>query len=133
MLKVNGTITQVEQIIIMGHSNCGGIRALMTKDEAEIKAGVNKTDFIDKWMRLGLPAREKTHRYASHLSPEDQLCYCEKESVNVSLANLLSFPWVKEAVNQGNLSIHGWYYNMTKCSLSTWTMSLQVSENAIWD
>ncbi|KAK3270259.1 hypothetical protein CYMTET_21335 [Cymbomonas tetramitiformis] len=124
---------KVEQIIIMGHSNCGGIRALMTKDEAELKAGVNKTDFIDTWMRLGLPARERTHRYASHLSPEDQLCYCEKESVNVSLANLLSFPWVKEAVNQGNLSIHGWYYNMTACSLSTWTMRLHVSEYEIWD
>ena len=40
------------------------------------------------------------------------LAACEKEAILVSLKNLMTFPWVRERVNRGQLSLHGWYYNI---------------------
>lgn len=47
-------------------------------------------------------------RYCPHDGFEDKCRYCEKESVNVSLGNLLTFPWIKESVSKGELVLHGW-------------------------
>ena len=46
-------------------------------------------------------------------APEEQARACEKEAILVSLRNLLTFPWVKERVASGRLSLHGWYYNIS--------------------
>ena len=70
----------VENIIIMGHANCGGINALWEGDGG--------------------------------LSPEKQLIACEQEAILVSLENLLSFSFIKERVELGVLSIHGWYFDI---------------------
>ena len=38
---------------------------------------------------------------------------CEKEAILVSLKNLMSFPWVKERIAKGQLSLHGWHYDIS--------------------
>lgn len=97
----------VSDIIILGHSQCGGIGALMSSARGEI-AG----EFIGKWVSIAEPAREKVLRELSDVSEEQQLRACEKEAILVSLKNLMSFPWVREKVSRGQLSLHGWYYNI---------------------
>ena len=44
---------------------------------------------------------------------EEQSRYCEKEAINVSLANLLTFPWIKEKVTRKELGVHGWLYDVS--------------------
>eukprot|EP00238_Polyblepharides_amylifera_P012496 CAMPEP_0196580400 /NCGR_PEP_ID=MMETSP1081-20130531/28604_1 /TAXON_ID=36882 /ORGANISM="Pyramimonas amylifera, Strain CCMP720" /LENGTH=438 /DNA_ID=CAMNT_0041900259 /DNA_START=110 /DNA_END=1426 /DNA_ORIENTATION=- len=122
---------KVEHLVVLGHSHCGGIKALMTANmetgtpQSEDFGGV---DFISKWMRLAVPARERTKQFCKHLDFPDQCRFAEKESINVSLANLLTFPFVKEAVNKGTLNLHGWYYDISGLHLSTWNMRLLISE-----
>mmetsp|Transcript_39813 Transcript_39813/g.76108 ORF Transcript_39813/g.76108 Transcript_39813/m.76108 type:complete len:199 (+) Transcript_39813:985-1581(+) len=120
---------KVEHIIVMGHSRCGGIKALMESAENDdLSKGRYGMDFIPSWIKVALPARERTLRYCPDEKFEDKCRFCEKESVTVSLGNLLTFPWIKEGVNKGNLAIHGWYYDMDSFKLKTWDMKLFVSE-----
>lgn len=97
----------VSDIIILGHSQCGGINALMNSAKGEI-AG----EFISKWVSIAASARDKVLQEFADAPEEKQLRACEKESILVSLNNLMTFPWVRERVNRGQLSLHGWYYNI---------------------
>jgi len=98
---------EVSDIIILGHSNCGGIDALMESAQGE-EAG----EFIGKWVNIAAAARDKVLRDIPGETPEKQARACEKEAILVSLKNLMTFPWVKERVSKGQLSLHGWYYNI---------------------
>jgi len=119
---------KIEHIIIMGHSNCGGIRSLMDdKESDDIEAGKYGMDFIPKWMSLARPAREQAKRYCKEKDFQEQCTFCEREAINGSLGNLLTFPFVKDAINQRKLALHGWYYDMAGPHLSTWNMQLLIS------
>ncbi|XP_027357137.1 beta carbonic anhydrase 5, chloroplastic-like isoform X2 [Abrus precatorius] len=108
---------QVENLLVIGHSCCGGIRALMSmQDDA------NEKSFIKSWVVIGKNARIKAKAAASNLSFDEQCKHCEKESVNDSLLNLLTYPWIEEKVANEELSIHGGYYDFTDCSFEKWTL-----------
>ena len=98
---------RVPHVIIMGHSQCGGIRALM-----ESQSGGDMRVFIDPWMAIMAPTRdmiEKNH----HDAPLDEKCsLCERAAIGVSLANLSSFPFILQAVKHGHLQLHGWYFDI---------------------
>lgn len=98
---------EVSDIIVLGHSNCGGIGALMDSAKGE-KVG----EFIGKWVSIAASARDKVLTEMPQEEKEKQTRACEKEAILVSLKNLMTFPWVKERVAKGQLSVHGWYYNM---------------------
>ena len=100
---------QVEDIIVMGHARCGGIRALMTQPQAG--------DFVAAWMTIAQPAREAALK--SSPVPEIAQRCCEQEAVKLSLKNLLTFPWVNEAVDAGKLQTHGWYFDLETGTLFT--------------
>lgn len=97
---------KVETVIVLGHRQCGGIRALMLGEDGH--AG----SFVGRWMQIASRARnEVLARYKD--ADQDTLCrHCEMESITVSLENLLSFPFVKEAVDQGRLELHGIYFDI---------------------
>lgn len=99
---------KVERIIILGHAQCGGIRALM-EPEPEKK---NDFDFIRKWMKIAEPAKRSTLAKFGHASNEVQCRVCEQSSILNSLNNLVTFPWVKDAVKEGHLTVHGWYFDL---------------------
>ncbi|KAJ0961198.1 hypothetical protein J5N97_000820 [Dioscorea zingiberensis] len=108
---------QVANILVVGHSRCGGIRALMS-----MKRDDDTRSFIRDWVSIGKTARLSTEAAAGNLSFEKQCKHCEKESVNTSLLNLLTYPWIEERVNEGTLSLHGGYYDFTDCSFEKWTL-----------
>lgn len=103
---------QVEQIIILGHSGCGGIRALMQGRQAK-----NRVDFVGRWMDIANPAKEYVQSTRPHDSLEAQIRACEMVSIRVSLTNLMSFPFISARVETGNLALHGWYFNITEGAL----------------
>ncbi|KAG6550354.1 hypothetical protein Mapa_008317 [Marchantia paleacea] len=112
---------KVEHIIVIGHRNCGGIKALMSRKPEEFES-----DFIGSWMTCGLPAREHTLVNMAGKSFGDQCKYCEQEAINVSLANLLTFPWIKEKFEAGTLGVHGWYYDFVEGELTSWEVQRPV-------
>lgn len=98
---------EVSDIIILGHSECGGIEALMKATE-----NGDLGEFIGKWVNIAAPARDKVLEDLPEAPRDKQARACEKEAILISLKNLMTFPWIKERVAKGQLSIHGWYYNI---------------------
>jgi len=98
----------VEQIIILGHSGCGGIRALMDGE------GIteNHYEFIGAWVSIARAARERVLRELAGQPDAVQARACERWAITLSLDNLLSFPWIRERVEAGTLALHGWYFDI---------------------
>ena len=98
----------VEQIVILGHSGCGGIRALM---DGEGITG-NRYEFIGAWVSIARAAREQVLRELAGESEAVQARACERAAIALSLENLMSFPWIRERVEAGAMALHGWYFDM---------------------
>ncbi|KAD4179339.1 hypothetical protein E3N88_27930 [Mikania micrantha] len=111
---------QVENILVTGHSCCGGIRALMSMDDDD-----KNSSFIKNWVKVGKAAKSTTKANASNLSFDQQCKHCEKESINNSLLNLLTYPWLESRVAEGLLSLHGGYYDFVDCTYEKWTLDYQ--------
>lgn len=116
-LEFSVNALEVQNILVTGHSCCGGIRALMSMEDEE-----NSSSFIKNWVTVGKSARSRTKATTSNLSFDQQCKHCEKESINHSLLNLLTYPWVEERVAKGLLSLHGGYYNFVDCTYEKWTL-----------
>lgn len=97
---------QVENIIVMGHANCGGIKGLWESND------LDDSQFIHRWVSIAQEAKDwvKTH----HASEPDtvQLKACEQRAVLVSLQNLMGFDFVRERIEKGMLHLHGWYFDL---------------------
>jgi carbonic anhydrase len=100
---------KVEHIIVFGHSLCGGIQALMANDSDERKV---PSDFISAWMDIAEPARIQVKQQYSHLSATEQAQRCEELGIQISLENLLSFPWIADKVANNSLQLHGWHFDL---------------------
>lgn len=107
---------KVEYIVVIGHSACGGIKGLLSFPFD----GTSTTDFIEDWVKIALPAKNKVKsEFAGASFPE--LCgHCEKEAVNVSLGNLLSYPFVREGLVNKTLGLKGGYYDFVKGTFELW-------------
>ncbi|MEL7562780.1 carbonic anhydrase [Dehalogenimonas sp. 4OHTPN] len=102
----------VEHIIVLGHSQCGGINALMADT-----CGYNGGGFITRWMNIAAPARERVLADLPDKKPEFQQQAVEQASILLSLENLHSFPFIAHRVSEGALSLHGWYFNLKRGDL----------------
>ena len=98
----------VEHIIILGHSGCGGIRALM---EGEGTTAHNY-EFIGTWVNIARPAREQVLRELAGAPQTVQVRACEHGAIRLSLENVMTFPWIRERVERGALELHGWYFDI---------------------
>jgi carbonic anhydrase len=103
---------QVHHIVVLGHAQCGGVRAF-----AEDSAPLSPGDFIGQWMSLLAPA-------AAALGPRGEmplteyLTRLEQASLSHTLANLLTFPYVRGRVESGALHMHAAYFGVATGTLS---------------
>ena len=100
----------VENIIVLGHTQCGGIQALL--EQAAPQQG-----FISGWMKVASHARNRVLSKMQGMPSEAQARACEQEAIRVSLDNLLTFPWILERVASRKLVLHGWYFDMGRGEL----------------
>jgi carbonic anhydrase len=94
----------VGHIIVLGHARCGGIRAF-----AEHGPPLTPADSIHKWMSMIAPAADLA---GAPDGRDDYLTRLEQASITKSLENLLTFPYVAEAVGRGALQLHGAYFDV---------------------
>lgn len=96
-------VLKVDRIVVMGHALCGGIRALLDGAPPEAQ------DFVAGWM--GIAQRARTVALRCDV-PEERQEIAEHEAVRISLDNLMTFPWVADAVTQGRLTLHGAHFGV---------------------
>ncbi len=100
-------ILNVEHIIVLGHAHCGGINTLVKT------GGVSNPDsYMADWMCLAESARASVMAEMPDAPQEIQMRACEQRAILVSLQNLMTFPWVREQVENGALTLHGWYFDI---------------------
>lgn len=104
---------KVARIIVMGHAQCGGIRALVEQRFS----GVDPMDYIGRWIRIAEPARERVAQQLPNASDTERRRACELAAILVSLRNLESYPWIKVQLDTGRLTLHGWYFDLDTGSL----------------
>ena len=94
---------KVAHLIIVGHSSCGGVKGCHDMCAGHAPELEEKTSFVGRWMDILRPGYERI----SHLPEDERLRALEKEAVLISLENLMTFPFVTQAVESGQMTVHG--------------------------
>lgn len=98
------TALRVPHVIVLGHSNCGGVRGCHDMCAGNAPALEEKSSFVGRWMDLLRPSYGKRNGIEDET---DRLRAMEQDAVILSLRHLMTFPYVAEAVEKGELSLHG--------------------------
>ncbi|KAA8540824.1 hypothetical protein F0562_024787 [Nyssa sinensis] len=114
------TVLKVKFILVTGHSRCGGIERLMSLPDKDGKT----FDFIDDWVKIGLPAKAKVKAEFGNLPQNEQNQICESEAVNLSLVNLLTYPYVRAGVADKTLELMGGHYDFINGTFTLWGLDL---------
>jgi carbonic anhydrase len=110
------TALHVAHIVVLGHSGCGGVRGCYEMCEGRAPELLASTSFIGRWMDILRPGYEA-------LPPgedAERVPALEKMAVRVSLGNLLTFPFVREAVEDDRLTLHGLWNDIGEGTLEAW-------------
>lgn len=94
----------VKHLILLGHSQCGGVQALLSGKS-------NQNDFITSWVSL-IEMPEFKSKDADEYA---------KVALKQSRQNCLTFPWIKEKVNQEKLIIHLWFFDIKSGQIFTYS------------
>ena len=105
-------VLRVKHIVVLGHAQCGGIKALVEPSEP-----LSPGDFIGRWMSLLAPTVEQTPRGGSE-ALADFAMRLEQRAVKTSLGNLMTFPCIRVLVERGKLQLHGAYFGVARGSLA---------------
>lgn len=105
------TVLRVKHIVVLGHAQCGGIRALVDKIDP-----LSPGDFIGRWMQI-LVAPGRSIEQLGHESAQQFRVRIEQTAILQSLDNLMTFPFVRKNVEAGHLRLHGAYFGVAKGSL----------------
>jgi carbonic anhydrase len=96
---------EVENIVVCGHSNCGGIAALFKTEEY-----FQKLPHTRKWLELALPVKKKVLEILPDGSHASREWLTEQMNIVEQIHHLLTYPYIAEKYNNRLLSISGWYY-----------------------
>jgi carbonic anhydrase len=95
-------VLKVPRVVVLGHVQCGGVQAMVEGAPAEAR------DFVAPWMSMARSVLGDL----PHAHGPDALDRCEVEVVRLSLANLLTFPWVADAVEEGRVTLAGFRFEI---------------------
>lgn len=105
---------KVPHLIVMGHSNCGGVRGCHAMCSGNAPELEEKTSFVGRWMDMLRPGYERV----KSLPEDEQIPALEREAVLQSLENLMTFPFVREAVESGQMMLHGVLHEISSGGLT---------------
>jgi len=100
-------VLKVADIIVCGHSNCGAMKVLF-QDEKEFR----NMPHLREWVDISKTVRNHVEQHYLDTSPELKQRIMEKENVLEQLKNLETYPFIAQALEQGEVYLHGWYYDI---------------------
>lgn len=108
------TELKVKHIVVMGHAKCGGIQACIHN----AKEGPIGRPFVDSWVQIAREAAERVlGRLGGDADPAVVQRETEFEAIKTSLGNLMTFPFVKEAVTKNELRLHGAHFDISNAEI----------------
>jgi len=103
---------KVEHIVICGHTECGGIKAVLSDEiDSDDKALLN-------WLKYAKPAKEKLQQN----NPDKEPDYLDtiKQNVLLQKENLLKYEYIKNITQSNDLKIHAWLYDLHSGTISVY-------------
>ena len=97
----------VQNIIVCGHSNCGGIASLMNPD-----ISVMNLKFTRKWLELGNEVKIKAMKLHDEDKTQKLAEIAEKMNIIEQMEHLMTYPFISRNVYLNKLKIYGWYYRI---------------------
>ena len=104
-------VLRIQHIVVLGHAQCGGIRAFIDDIEP-----LSPGDFIGRWMAMFIKPGEVVEQREQE-SRQEFTVRIEKAAIHRSLENLMTFPFVQTMVQAGKLNLHGAYFGVAEGSL----------------
>lgn len=98
------TSLRVAHLIVLGHSSCGGVNSCHAMCSGHAPELDERSSFIGRWMDILRPGFERVRDISDD---RERLQALEKEAVLVSLENLMTFPFVRDAVVGEQMTLHG--------------------------
>lgn len=100
---------EVANLIVMGHSICGGVAGCHQMCAGNAPEFEESESFIGRWLDILRPGYE---RIKDIEGVENQQAALERQAVIVSIENLMTFPFVRRAIEDGELAVHGMWVNV---------------------
>lgn len=110
-------VGEARHVLVLTHAGCGLIRALL-EDSGERAMALARSDALRRWAALAAPAVGRTAR--SGASDADRRRFAAMEIVRLSIENLLSYPFLLDAVLAHEVALHGWCLDAENRAL--WTL-----------
>lgn len=108
------TALHVAHLIVLGHSQCGGVQGCLDMCSGNAPHLEEQSSFVGRWMDILRPGYD---RVSASNHADGQARALEKESVIVSLENLMTFPFIREAVDSDQLTLHGLWTDIAEGGL----------------
>ena len=112
----------VSHIIVLGHSSCGGVKGCHDMCTGLAPELEKSSSFVGRWMDILRPGFDRV----KHISDEvERVARLEREAVMVSIENLMTFPFVKGAVDKNELTLHGLWTDIAEGTLEQFDATSQ--------
>lgn len=95
---------KVAHLVVMGHSGCGGVRGCHDMCSGHAPELEEKSSYVGRWMDILRPGYDRVKEVADEAA---RIAALEQQAVVISLENLMTFPFVRQAVEAGEMSLHG--------------------------
>ncbi|MDX2083362.1 MAG: carbonic anhydrase [Rickettsiales bacterium] len=102
------TNLEVENIIVFGHAKCDGLRTMFSEDNKKNKLSQS----LKVWFETIKDAKIAVETQMPNSSLEEQQIACEKESLIISLNNLMTYPYIAERLKKDKIKIFAWHFDI---------------------
>ena len=107
-------VLHVAHLVVIAHSGCGGVKGCHDMCAGKAPGLEGADSMVGRWLDILRPAYERTGDLEG--SPE-RLAAMERQGVLVSLENLLTFPFIRAAVEDERLTLHGLWTDIASGAL----------------
>jgi carbonic anhydrase len=115
-------VLKVKNIVICGHSNCGGCKALFLENESDT------IPYTKKWIELSKTIKGKIKELKDDFNYQRDYYLVEQENIVLQINNILTYPFIKEKYENNSLNIYGWYYDIGKGTMYNYNRSKKAFE-----
>ena len=100
---------KIPHIIVLGHSTCGGVNSSFEYFSGNEPDLYKDSNFVASWLEILRPSFKKI---PPNLDKKDKIKSLEKQSVLVSIENLMTFPFINQCIQNETLSLHGLWHDI---------------------
>ena len=100
---------KIPHIVVLGHSKCGGVQTSLDYFSGNNPDLYNDSNFVVSWLEILRPSFNKIPK---ELSLKNKIKLLEKQTVLTSIENLLTFPFISNALKNETISLHGLWHDI---------------------